>query len=150
MLQRCYPVVLAPDYPADVLAAALPGMTRAKPALLTSGSYFVTEGALGRIVAAGGWTRGAPGNGVMQGATGHIRHVASDPDLLRQGLGRRLMQAVMADAKATGIVRLECLSTRTAEPFYANMGFLSVGPVDVMLGSGVVFPAVLMLADLTG
>ena len=39
---------------------------------------------------------------------------------------------------------MECLSTRTAEPFYAAQGFKSLGPVDLALAPGIVFPAIPM------
>jgi N-acetylglutamate synthase-like GNAT family acetyltransferase len=77
-----------------------------------------------------------------------VRHVATDPDVVRQGIGRRLMQHVMEDAARAGVRRMECLSTRTAVPFYTALGFRAVGPTDVPLQPGIVFPAVRMIADL--
>jgi predicted N-acetyltransferase YhbS len=62
----------------------------------------------------------------------------------RQGLGRALMQAVLADARAAGVARIECLSTLTAERFYASAGFVARGPVMVPLRPGIDFPAIAM------
>jgi len=59
-------------------------------------------------------------------------------------VGRALMAHVFAMARAAGVVRLDCLSTRTAVPFYAAMGFVTQGPVTVPLGPGIDFPAVAM------
>jgi hypothetical protein len=54
---------------------------------------------------------------------------------------------VMAQARAAGVRRLHCLSTRTAVPFYAALGFDELGPADVPLRPGIVFPAVRMRHD---
>ncbi len=148
LLARSYPRLLAADYPPSVMVLALPIISRARPELLTSGRYFLAEGQEGRIVGAGGWSTGSPSDGREEQATGHVRHVATDPDCLRQGVGRALMGAVMADAWAAGMRWLDCLSTRTAVPFYATLGFQILHQQDVTLRPGIVFPAVRMLCDL--
>ena len=74
--------------------------------------------------------------------------MATDPDVTRQGIGRKLMREAVADASRAGVLRLECLSTRTAVPFYMALGFRVVGPTEVPLQPGIVFPAVRMIADL--
>lgn len=148
LLARSYPRLLAADYPPSTLVLAIPRIARARPELLASGSYFLAEDAAGRIVGAGGWTASAP-VGATPAGTGHVRHVATDPDALRQGVGRALMLLVFHEARAAGISRLECLSTRTAVPFYAALGFRTLGPVEVPLAPGILFPAVRMQADLT-
>lgn len=147
LLARSYPVLLAPDYAPDVLAAALPGMTRAKPELLTCGTYFVAVNGPGQIIAAGGWTKFAPTDGSVALGIGHVRHVATDPDNLRMGVARALMGVVMRDAEQAGVHRMDCLSTLTAVPFYAALGFVICGALDVVLRSGAVFPAIAMRAD---
>ena len=153
LLSRSYPRLLAPDYPPSVLVLAIPRIARAQPGLLASGTYFLAEDGAGRIVGAGGWTRAAPGRvgplGVAAGQNiGHVRHVATDPDVVRQGVGRKLMAWVMQDARAAGVEVMDCASTRTAVPFYAAMGFKVVGEMVVPLAPGVDFPAVRMMADL--
>ena len=55
------------------------------------------------------------------------------------------MARVEAQARDAGITRLECLSTRMAVPFYAALGFRVLGPVEVPLRPGIVFPAVAMI-----
>ena len=50
VLKECYPVLLAPAYDAALLAKALPLMTRANPALLASGTYYLAEAADGAPV----------------------------------------------------------------------------------------------------
>lgn len=152
LLSRSYPRLLAPDYPPSVLVLALPRIVRAQPALLASGTYFLAEDANGRVIGAGGWTRAAPGRLRMERAAdqqiGHVRHVATDPDVVRQGVGSRLMARVMQDAREAGVEMMDCASTRTAVPFYAAMGFKVVAEIVVPLAPGIEFPAVRMMADL--
>ena len=144
LLALSYPRLLAPDYPAGRLAAVLPGITRAKPALLESGTYFVlTEGSL--ALAAGGWTAGAPSRDAAPTPDlGHVRHVVSHPDHLRQGHARRVMERVFRQARDHGMTALECLSTRTAVPFYASLGFRTEAEVEVTLAYGMTFPSIRM------
>ncbi|NCO85594.1 MAG: GNAT family N-acetyltransferase [Rhodobacterales bacterium] len=149
LLARAYPRLLRPDYPPSVLVTALPRISRAQPRLVTSGTYFVVEAQEeeeegGAILGAGGWTRDAPGGAAAHPGLGHIRHVVTDDRQVRRGIGRALMTHVIATARAAGLTRLDCLSTRTAVPFYAAMGFAALGPVTVPLGPGIDFPAVAM------
>jgi GNAT superfamily N-acetyltransferase len=141
MLADSYPRLLAADYPPSMLVTALPIISRARPELVASGRYFVAEEG-GRIVGAGGWSMGAAG-------IGDIRHVVTDYRHQRRGIGRCLMQVVLADARATGLVGLECLSSRTAQPFYESLGFRTIGPVSVPLRPGIAFPAIRMTLRFT-
>ena len=147
LLARSYPRLLAADYPPSVMVLAVPIIARARPELLASGRYFLALDQQGMAVASGGWSpaRADAGAGV---AIGHVRHVATDPDCTRQGIGRRLMREVMEDAARAGVRQLDCLSTLTAVPFYAALGFRAVGPRQVQLAPAIVFPAVRMVAHL--
>jgi N-acetylglutamate synthase-like GNAT family acetyltransferase len=58
------------------------------------------------------------------------------------------MARVMQDARGAGMQWLNCLSTRTAVPFYASLGFRPLHEADVTLAPGIVFPVVRMIADL--
>jgi GNAT superfamily N-acetyltransferase len=136
LLARAYPRLLAADYPLSVMVMAVPIIARAQPRLLASGTYFVAEGAQGRILGAGGWSGHGP--------TGQVRHVVTDDRALRQGIGRAVIGHVFATARAAGVTRLDCLSTRTAVPFYRALGFDSVGPAEVPLAPGISFPAIRM------
>lgn len=144
LLARSYPVLMAPAYEASVLAAALPLMTRANPALLSSGSYYVTETADGEIVGCGGWTAEQPGSGAITAETGHIRHFATDPAWLRRGIGGRLLARSIDEARNAGIRQLDCFSSLNAVPFYAGAGFAMVAPVEVPLTDRVRLPSALM------
>jgi GNAT superfamily N-acetyltransferase len=144
LLARSYPRLLKQAYPPSILVTAVPLLSRANPALLASGTYFLVESG-DKVVGAGGWTSSEPGTGRTGApATGHVRHVATDPERTRSGIGRALMAHIFDDARAAGITRLDCLSTLMAVPFYAACGFEAVGPVTVPLRPGIEFPAVRM------
>ena len=147
LLQRSYPVLLKRDYAPSVLVTTLPLISRAQPALLASGSYFLAERD-GAVVGAGGWTPQAPGGRRGLRGVGHIRHVVTDYRQTRQGIGRRLMSHVMWHARAAGCEVLHCQSTLTAVPFYASLGFVAQGRIEVDLPRGIRFPAEFMIARL--
>jgi GNAT superfamily N-acetyltransferase len=148
LLSRSYPRLLAADYPPSTLVLAVPRISRARPELLGSGRYFLAEDSVGNVLAAGGWSGRVRTGGVESDDTGQVRHVATDPDVLRQGIGRRLMGLVMQDARTSGVVWLDCLSTRTAVPFYSALGFRPLAETEITLAPGIVFPAIRMMADL--
>ena len=139
-----YPALLKADYPPSVLVTAVPLISKANPRLIASGTYFVVSDRHGALVGAGGWTRSAPPGFRGVSGSGHIRHVVTDHTRTRQGIGRMLMARVIDTAQRAGLRRLDCLSTLTAVPFYAAMGFQSTGPVTVPLRPGIDFPAVHM------
>ena len=135
------------------MVLALPIIARARPELLASGRYYLAFSGEGRLLGAGGWSAAAPGPSdrpegrAAGGRIGHVRHLATDPDALRQGVARAVMRAVFDAARAAGVTGMECLSTRTAVRFYESVGFRAIGPVEVLLRAGIVFPAVRMIRD---
>ena len=143
LLSRSYPALLKRDYPPSVLVTAIPLISRANPALVASGTYFVAD-AGGEILGAGGWTPGPPPGGLRRRRVGHIRHVVTDYRQVRKGIGRQLMAHIVSDAVAAGVNQLECFSTLTAKPFYVACGFRTLGPMKVTLREGIDFPAVHM------
>ena len=147
LLARAYPRLLRADYAPSMMVMALPLISRAKPALVTCGTYYVVE-ANDEIIGAGGWTRAAPGRGIARAGVGNIRHVVTDDRQVRRGVGRALMTHIIAVATEQGITRLDCLSTLTARPFYQAMGFAVTGPVLIPLAEGIQFPAVAMWRNL--
>jgi GNAT superfamily N-acetyltransferase len=141
---QSYPVLLKPDYPPSVLVTAVPLMSKAQPALIASGTFFVVcDGP--EIVGAGGWTMQAPGGKPGARGIGHIRHVVTDHRRTRQGIGRRLMEHIVLHAHACGMTQLHCQSTRNAVPFYEAMGFVAQGEIDIPLRPGIDFSAVVMV-----
>ncbi|ROU03448.1 GNAT family N-acetyltransferase [Histidinibacterium lentulum] len=149
LLARSYPRLLKADYPPSVLVTALPLISRANPALLGTGTYFVAEDATGTLLGAGGWTRGRPAPGQARQRRGNVRHVVTDDRTLRQGIGRAIMERTFDSARAAGATCLHCLSTRTAQPFYAALGFTPLGETEISLAPGIGFPAIAMLKELT-
>lgn len=144
LLARSYPRLLAPDYPPSVLVTAIPRIAHAQPALVTCGTYFVALRGQ-TLVGGGGWTRAVPGGaGRARREVGHIRHFTTDVNAVRRGVGRALITRVLQTAAAAGIRRLECMSTRTAVPFYESAGFDVEGHAEVTLDAGITFPAVRM------
>ncbi len=145
LFQRSYTRLLARDYPPSVLVTAIPVIARAQPHLVASGLFYVIhkEGS-DDLLGAGGWSLQAPGGRPGQRGVGHIRHVATDPNATRRGVGRKLLAHILLVAKASGMSMMHCQSTLTAEPFYAAMGFDREGEINVPLAGGLSFPAIFM------
>jgi len=106
-------------------------------------TYFVVRRS-GCIVGVGGWTHVTPFGRAGLPGVGHVRHVACDPDSLRQGVAGAIMRRVFDSARAAGVERLCCLSALSAEPFYRAMGFDGGAEVAMHLSPEVIFPAVEM------
>ncbi|MCX7644871.1 MAG: GNAT family N-acetyltransferase [Rhodobacteraceae bacterium] len=139
LLSRSYPRLLRADYPPSVIVTAVPLIARANPHLVASGRYYLAEAPGRGLVGAGGWSLKDRAQGVAE-----MRHLATDPDVLRQGVAGRIVAAVLAAARGAGAGRIDCLATRTAVPFYRAMGFRALGPVEIPLAPGIAFPAVRM------
>ncbi|WP_420860937.1 GNAT family N-acetyltransferase [Algirhabdus cladophorae] len=143
LLARTYPALLKADYAPSVLVTAIPVISRARPELMRCGTYYVALTHGGNLVGAGGWTPDK-----SDPTLGHIRHVVTDLDYLRQGIAGVLMQTSFQSAQEAGCTKMECWSTLTAERFYQSQGFQTVGPMDVTLMGGISFPALRMERDL--
>lgn len=147
MLARAYLRLLKADYAPSTLAMAMPLISRAQPALLTSGTYYLVEED-DTLLGAGGWTVASPGTGTITHGVGHIRHVATDDRAIRRGVARALMDHIFNAARQQGVRRMDCLSTLTAVPFYKAVGFEKIRNTDVSLGPALTFPAVEMICPL--
>lgn len=143
-----YARLLARDYHANVLKAALPVITTPRPDLLVSGTYYVADTGAGVLLAAGGWSWRGPLGGASPLDTGHMRHVVVASEYAGRGIGRVLVEHAMAQACKAGAGRLLCLSTLTARGFYRALGFAEQGDVALTLAPGLSFPAVAMEARL--
>jgi GNAT superfamily N-acetyltransferase len=139
LFAESYAALLKDNYPPSVKVLAVPLLSRARPDLLASGTYYVAEDPDGRLVAAGGWTRSA-----RHGGIGQVRHVVTDCRRIRQGIGTALMMHIIDAARTAGVRHLQCRSSRTAVPFYASFGFRELGAIEVPLAPGIAFPAVAM------
>ncbi len=146
LLRRSYGALLRADYPPSTLVLALPTMARAQPALLASGRYFVAEED-GKILGVGGWSAEPPRGGAPVPGLGHVRHVATDARVARRGVGRAVMGHVVSNAAAAGVRRMLCLSTLSAMPFYAALGFGTLRPLTLQI-NGAPFPVMEMAYEL--
>lgn len=143
LLKRSYPRLLKRDYPPSTMVTAVPMLARANPTLIGSGRYYVIEEA-GRVLAAGGWSKSSPSRLRGRAGIGHVRHVATDPDVLRMGLGQALLSHILNDARRNDVTEMQCLSTRTAQRFYQSLGFEAGRELDIPLAQGISFPAIEM------
>jgi GNAT superfamily N-acetyltransferase len=140
LMARSFPRLLKADYPPSTLVLAVPRLARANPRLLASGRYVLAlDGA--RLLGAGGYS-------LRPMQTAAVRHLATDPDALRRGVGRRVLGWVLEAARAEGARRIEAEATRTAVPFYAALGFEARGEAEVALAPGIAFAVVRMARSL--
>ncbi|MBX2830224.1 MAG: GNAT family N-acetyltransferase [Rhodospirillales bacterium] len=153
LFARSYAKLLQDDYPPEILASAMPYLSRANPELLGSGTYYLVKTDAGQVIGAGGWTSmrpsapGAPGTKEIDVQTGlaHIRHFAVDPDHTRQGIGKMLFDRCVKDAVATkGVTHFECYATLTARSFYESLGFEVIGTFDAPFAPDFTFPSLHM------
>lgn len=147
LFQRSYVTLMKGHYPPSSLVSCLPVVARAQPHLVRAGTFFVAERD-GAIIGAGGWSIEPPGGRPGTRATGYIRHVAVDPAIARQGIGRDLVDHARLQAQAAGITQLIAQSTLNAVPFYRSMGFVPIGDTALELPGGLRFPCVAMLLRL--
>lgn len=143
LLEASYGALLAGWYAPAVLEKVLPKITRANPALLTCGTWYVAE-AEDRLLGCGGWTRAHPATGEVVPRVAHLRHFGTHPDATRRGIGRALAERSFAEAAAEGITTFECASTLGAESFYAALGFVVVERKTISMGLAVDFSCVMM------
>lgn len=143
ILADSYHALLRTDYPPSVQVTALPIIARANPALVASGTYYVAEVQDGAIVGAGGWSRS-----LWQRGAADVRHLVTHRAHLRRGIARRIIEAIASEAQRAGLQRLDCLSTRTAVPFYRAVGFREDREIVVGLRPGIDFPVVRMVRPL--
>lgn len=146
LIAECYGAIYPGWYDTDVLEEAMPQMLRIDARLLESGRYFVAL-ADGELAGCGGWSANAPGRDAS--ATGHIRHFATRPELMRKGVGGAILDRCVADARTSDVTGLQCFSSLPGEAFYARHGFRRIDTVTIMLGESAPFSAVLMRKDLS-
>ena len=147
VLRASYPALLAPAYEPELLARALPLMTRVNPRLLETGTYYLAMVG-GQAVGCGGWSFKAPGRRNVEPGVGHIRHFATAAGWTRIGVGRKLYDRCEAAARETGVREFHCFSSLNGEAFYARLGFLSVRRIDVPMGPDLRFPSVHMRREI--
>lgn len=148
MLAASYPNLLAASYERELLDRVLPLISRASPALLRSGTYYVATTSDGRLVGCGGWTREKPGSSAVTAGEGHVRHFATHKDAVRRGVAARILARCVSDASALGLGKLQVQSTLNAERFYRAAGFHSIATTVLALRPDLQFPIVVMEREL--
>ncbi|WP_374470741.1 GNAT family N-acetyltransferase [Phenylobacterium sp.] len=123
--------------------------------LLADGTYYVIE-VDGRLAASGGWSRRATLFGGDHTAgrdaalldpaaePARVRAMYTDPDFARRGLGRRILEACEAAARAEGFGSAELAATLGGAPLYRACGWREVEPFHAETASGVQVPLVRM------
>jgi N-acetylglutamate synthase-like GNAT family acetyltransferase len=145
VLEASYSRLLSACYDNDVLVRALPYFTKANPALLDCGTYYVAESEGGRLVGCGGWTAERPLTREIIEGEAHVRHFAIDPMEIRQGIGGALLNRCINEARLNSVHKLHCYSTLYAEPFYKAAGFNTIKSIALEFSSTVTLPALLMV-----
>ncbi len=124
--------------------------------LIDDGTYVVVEDGEGRIAGCGGWSYRATLYGGDAGAVARdaavldpakdparIRAMYTDPDFTRRGIGRMVLEANEAAARAAGFRRAELMATLAGEPLYRACGYAPIERAS-MADRGVPVPGVRM------
>ena len=59
-----------------------------------------------------------------------------EPDLMRGGVGRALVEDAVERLHAAGVTRLEVTANLNALAFYEKVGFVAIGPVETQFAPG--------------
>jgi len=142
-------------YDEEQIAASIQYVASVDRMLIADGTYFVAE-AEGELVACGGWSRrdklysgagdGAQDARLLDPATepARVRAMFVRSDWTRRGLGRRILEACEAAARAEGFRKLALGATLPGQPLYEAFGFQATGDEIVRMPNGVELRAVLM------
>lgn len=135
-------------YDATQTASAVEHIAHLDRLVVEDGTYFVFE-VDGEIVACGGWSRRGKlytGSGdagddtrLIDPATepARIRAMFTRADWTRRGLGRRILEAAEAAARAEGFRALTLGATLPGLPLYESFGFRETGRDDIVMPDGV-------------
>jgi len=123
--------------------------------LIADGTYFVVELG-GQIAGCGGWSRRATlfGGDQTEGRdaalldptrdAARIRAMYTDPDFVRRGVGRTILDQCEIAARAEGFSRAEMAATMAGEPLYRACGYGVIEPFDGVSKAGVRVPLLRM------
>ncbi|MDG3443284.1 GNAT family N-acetyltransferase [Nitrospirillum amazonense] len=128
-------------YTPEVVEGALAGAFGVDSDLIHDQTYFVAEEADGLFVGCGGWSRRMTlfGGDARPDRSPQMLDPARDPARIRaffvhpqrarQGIGRALLEACEAEARAAGFQALELMGTLPGVPLYRALGFHPTGEV---------------------
>jgi len=130
--------------------------------LIRDRTYIIVEAA-GVLAGCGGWSFRATLYGgddsvvarapeVLDPAkdAGRIRAMYTDPAFVRRGIGRAVLGACEAAARAHGFGRAEMMATLAGEPLYRACGYLPIEQVQSRPIDGVTVPLIRMGKQLRG
>jgi N-acetylglutamate synthase-like GNAT family acetyltransferase len=119
--------------------------------LIADATYFVIE-TDAQLSACGGWSKRRTLFGGDQTKTGpdplldpatepaRIRAFFVEPSMARRGLGRRLMDECLLEARTAGFSALELVSTLPGEPLYLATGFTVIERFELNLPDNIRVP----------
>jgi len=123
--------------------------------LIADGTYFVVEDA-GEIAGCGGWSRRATLFGGDHSAgrdaalldpkidAARVRAMYTHPDHTRKGVGRVVLDACEAAARAEGFTRVEMAATMGGVPLYRACGYQEIEPFEAVTSTGYRVPLIRM------
>lgn len=129
--------------------------------IVADGTYFVAEATRvssseSQIAGCGGWSKRQTLYGGDQAKEGEdslldpateparIRAFFVDPDFARKGIGRQIIGACEAAARAAGFTHLELGATLPGVPLYAALGYSPIEHIEHPMPEGEVLPIVRM------
>jgi GNAT superfamily N-acetyltransferase len=123
--------------------------------LIADETYFVVEDA-GEIAGCGGWSRRATLFGGDHSAgrdaalldpktdAARVRAMYTHPDHTRKGVGRLVLDACEAAARAEGFKRVEMAATMGGVPLYRACGYHDLEPFEAVTSTGYRVPLLRM------
>ena len=95
---------------------------------LSEGSHtacFAIERESGRIIGCGGvcYQEGMPAPGKMSGKNGYLMNIYTLPEFRGEGIGRRIVEFLVDDAKERGAGKIYLESSGIAKKLYHEIGF---------------------------
>lgn len=123
--------------------------------LIADGTYFVVE-AGEAIAGCGGWSRRATLFGGDHSAgrdaalldpkvdAARVRAMYTHPDHTRKGVGRMILDACEAAARAEGFSRVEMAATMGGVPLYRACGYHEIEPFEAETSTGYRVPLIRM------
>jgi GNAT superfamily N-acetyltransferase len=109
--------------------------------LIADGCYFLAE-IDGELAGSGGWSRRATLYGGDHSAgrdarmlnpeseAARVRAMYTDPRHVRRGVGKAVLAACEAAARAAGFSRVELMATLAGEPLYVAAGFMPIERIE--------------------
>lgn len=124
--------------------------------LVRDGTYFIVEEG-GQIAGCGGWSFRATLYGGDESIVGReparldpsrdaakVRAMYTDPDFVRRGVGRAILDLCEDAARAAGFSRVELMGTAAGVPLYRAAGYAPVAPLELADVDGVAVPLLRM------